>query len=99
MGNASKLTQKPLFLIEAHASRNITRTLWLSSDAYYNVGGETSIDGVGQRDAADTLRLGAGLGLRIWAGVDVILNYERVVAKPARQPDAQTIRMTIRRFW
>jgi hypothetical protein len=38
-------------------------------------------------------------GLRIWAGVDVILNYERVVAKPAGQPDAQTIRMTIRRFW
>ncbi len=66
---------------------------------YYNVGGETSIDGVGQRDAADTLRLGTGVGLKIWAGVDVILNYERVVAKPARQPDAQTIRMTIRRFW
>jgi hypothetical protein len=99
VGNASKLTQKPLFLIEAHASRNITRALWLSSDAYYNVGGETSIDGVGQRDAADTLRLGAGLGLRIWAGVDVILNYERVVARPAGQPDAQTIRMTVRRFW
>ena len=99
MGNASKLTQKPLFLIEGHASRNITPGLWLSADAYYNVGGETSIDGVGQRDAADTLRLGAGLGLRIWAGVDVILNYERVVAKPAGQPDAQTIRMTVRRFW
>ena len=99
VGNASKLTQKPLFLIEGHASRNITPVLWLSADAYYNVGGETNIDGVGQRNAADTLRLGAGMGLRIWAGVDVILNYERVVAKPAGQPDAQTIRMTIRRFW
>ena len=73
----------------------LLQALWLSADAYYNVGGETSIDGVGQRDAADTLRLGAGMGLRIWAGVDVILNYERVVAKPAGQPDAQTIRMTI----
>ena len=99
VGGASRLTQKPLFLIEGHASRNITPGLWLSADAFYNVGGETSIDGVGQRDAANTLRLGTGVGLKIWAGVDVILNYERVVAKPARQPDAQTIRMTIRRFW
>ena len=99
MAGASRLTQKPLFLIEGHASRNITPGLWLSADAFYNVGGETSIDGVGQRDAANTLRLGTGAGLKIWAGVDVILNYERVVAKPARQPDAQTIRMTIRRFW
>ena len=66
---ASELTQKPLFLIEGHASRNITPGLWLSADAYYSVGGETSIDGVSQRDAADTLRLGTGMGLRIWAGV------------------------------
>jgi hypothetical protein len=73
--------------------------MWLSADAYYSGGGETSIDGVSQRDAADTLRLGTGMGLRIWAGVDVVLNYERVVAKPAGQPDAQTIRMTIWRFW
>jgi hypothetical protein len=99
VGDASKLSQKPLFLIEGHASRNITPVVWLSADAYYSVGGETSIDGVGQRDAADTLRLGAGMGVRIWAGVDVIVNYERVVAKPAGQPDAQTIRMTLRRFW
>ncbi|MBV9299764.1 MAG: hypothetical protein JO066_12390 [Verrucomicrobia bacterium] len=34
------------------------------------------------------------MGVRIWAGVDVILNYERVVAKPAVQPDEQTIRIT-----
>ncbi|MBV9107755.1 MAG: transporter [Verrucomicrobia bacterium] len=99
VANASELTQKPLLLVEGHASRNVTPSFWLSTDLYYDVGGETSIDGVGQRDAADTLRLGAGMGLRIWAGTDVILNYERVVVKPAGQPDAQTIRMTIRRLW
>ena len=99
VGNASELTQKPLFLLEGHASRNLTRALWMSADLYYNVGGETSIDGVDQHDAADTLRLGAGMGLTIGAGVDLILNYERVVAKPAGQPDAQTVRMTIRKFW
>ena len=51
------LTQKPLFLIEGHASRNLVPALWMAADAYYNVGGETSIDGVAQANAADTLRL------------------------------------------
>jgi len=99
VGNASKLAQKPLFLIEGHVSRNITPALWMSGDLYYNVGGETRIDGIDQGDAANTLRLGAGMGLRIWAGGDVTLNYERVVAKPTGQPNAQTIRMTIRQVW
>ena len=33
------------------------------------------------------------------AGGDVTLNYERVVAKPAGQPDAQAILMTVRQVW
>ena len=45
-GGASRLTQRPLFIVEGHASRNITPRIWLSADAYYNVGGETSIDGM-----------------------------------------------------
>jgi len=71
----------------------------VSADAYYNVGGETSIDGVNQDNAANTLRLGAGMGLSLWSGADLMLNYERVVAKPMGQPDAQTVRMTIRQVW
>jgi hypothetical protein len=99
VAGASNLTQKPLFLAEAHASRNLTPALWVSADAYYNVGGETSVDGVAQGNAADTLRLGAGMGVSLWAGGDLILDYERVVAKPVGEPDAQTVRMTIRQLW
>jgi len=32
--------------------------LWVSADAYYDVGGKTSVDGVGQNNM---LRLGAGM--------------------------------------
>ena len=74
VGGASSLTQKPLFLAEGHASRNLLPTLWVSADAYYNVGGETSIDGVNQDNAANTLRLGAGMGLNVWSTGDLILN-------------------------
>ncbi|HET6185007.1 MAG TPA: transporter [Acetobacteraceae bacterium] len=99
VGGSSRLSQKPLFVLEGHASRNLLPRLWVSLDAYYDVGGETSIDGVRQRNAANTLRLGAGLGLRVWRGCDVVVNYEGVVARPAGEPAAQAIRMTIRQFW
>jgi hypothetical protein len=99
VGGATSLSQKPLFLLDAHASHNLITALWVSADAYYNLGGATSIDGVNQRNAANTLRLGAGVGWRVWAGGDVTLNYERVVTKPVGQPDAQAVRMTIRQVW
>ena len=98
-GGASRLTQDPLVIVEGHASRNINSLVWLSADAYYNVGGETSIDGISQGNAADTLRLGAGMDARLWPGGDIVLNAESVVAKPQGEPDAWTIRLTLRQFW
>ena len=99
VGGAQTLSQKPILRLEEHVSRNMTDRLWLSVDAYYNVGGETSIDGIEQANMANTLKLGAGAGLALWRGGDVTVNYERVVAKPAGQPDAQTVRLTLRQFW
>lgn len=96
---ARTLAQNPIFRMEEHVSRNVTERLWLSADAYYNVGGETSIDGTPQDNAASTLRLGAGVGLRLWRSADLGLNYERVVAKPSGEPDSQTIRLSLRQFW
>jgi len=99
VGGASSLSQNPLFIVEGHASRNLSPALWVSADAYYNIGGETRIDGVSQQNAANTLRLGLGMGLTVWAGGDVTLNYDRVIAKPAGQPDAEATLMTLRQVW
>ena len=71
----------------------------MSADAYYNIGGETSIDGIRQGNAADTLRLGAGMGARLWPGGDMVLNAEFVVAKPESEPTAWGVRLTLRQFW
>jgi hypothetical protein len=99
VNGAQTLSQNPIFRLEEHVSHNLTDTLWLSTDAYYNLGGETSIDGIAQGNMASTLRLGTGMGLRLWRGADFVLNYERVVAKPPGEPDAQTVRFTIRQLW
>jgi len=99
VNGAQTLSQNPIFRVEEHVSRNLTDRFWLSADAYYNVGGETSIDGTPQDNAASTLRVGGGMGLRLWRGADVKLNYERVVAKPSGEPDSQTIRLSLRQLW
>jgi hypothetical protein len=39
------------------------------------------------------------LGLRLWRGADLGLNYERVAAKAAGEPDSQTVRFTLRQLW
>jgi hypothetical protein len=50
VNGARTLAQNPIFRAEEHISRNLTGRLWLSADAYYNAGGETSIDGTPQWD-------------------------------------------------
>jgi hypothetical protein len=54
---------------------------------------------VPQGNAADTLRLGAGMGARLWPGGDMVLNAESVVAKPESEPYAWGVRLTFRQFW
>jgi hypothetical protein len=71
------LSQKPIVRLEENLSRNLTDSLWLSLDVYYNVGRETSVDGIEQDNMANTLKVGAGMGLRLWRGADLGLNYER----------------------
>ena len=99
VNGARTLSQKPLLRLEEHVSRNLTDALWLSIDAYYNLGGETNIDGLEQDNMANTVQLGAGMGLRLWQGADLVVNYERVVAKPLSEPYSQTVRLTLRQLW
>jgi len=98
-GAADTLEQRPLYQIELHASRNLTPDFWLTADAYYDRGGETRLDGVGQDNAADTWRLGAGLGWRIPSVATVFVNYESTVSSPAGQPEGDTVRLTLARVW
>ena len=52
-----------------------------------------------QGNTADTLRLGPGMGARLWPGGDMVLNAESVVAKPENEPYAWGVRLTLRQFW
>jgi hypothetical protein len=96
---ATATEQNPLFLFEGHASQNVTDDIWLSVDAYYNVGGETRVSGKAQDNAADTLRLGVGAGIRLWSGAQLTLNYDQVVIKPDEQPKGASLRLSLAQVW
>jgi hypothetical protein len=98
-GATETLEQRPLYQIELHASRNLTPDFWLTADAYYDRGGETVLDGARQDNAADTWRLGAGLGLRMGSIGTLFLNYDTTVLAPAGQPEGETFRLTLARLW
>ena len=53
VNGAQTLSQTPILRVEGHARHNLTDAFWLSADAYYNVGGETSIDGIGHDNMAN----------------------------------------------
>jgi hypothetical protein len=95
----SSLAQKPVYRAELHASRSLIPRLWVSGDAYYNVGGETRITEAYQGNAANTVRLGAGSGLRVWRGGEFVLNYEEVVARPSGQLVSRTYRLKFLQLW
>ena len=92
VNGAQTLSQKPILRLEEHFSRNVTDALWLSLDAFYNLGGETSIDGLGQDNMANTLRIGAGMGLRLWRAPTLAsttsASSPNPRANPIRRPSA-----------
>lgn len=77
----------------------MTEKLWLSVDGYYNVGGESYVSGEAQDDAANTLRLGVGSGMRLWQGSQLMLNWGQVVTAPGGQPEGMNVRLSLAQVW
>jgi hypothetical protein len=97
--NAAELSQDPVFLLEGHFSQNVNKKLWLSADAYWDLGGETTLDGVAQDNALNTVRLGVGMGMRTWKGGQLMLNTERAVRENSGQSNTFGIRLSLAQVW
>ncbi|MBN9363026.1 MULTISPECIES: transporter [unclassified Devosia] len=76
---ANVMSQAPIFGVEGHITRNFGNSVWAAIDGYYETGGETSFDGVGQGDGLETLALGATLGLVLSQNVATRLSYRHLV--------------------
>lgn len=93
------LKQDPLYTIEAHYSRNISRPLWVSLDGYYTFGGETKIGGVKQGNRQETLRLGLSANMNLSLTDAVAINYSQTVSKEEWTPDAKIFSISYSKMW
>ncbi|GLS32846.1 Putative MetA-pathway of phenol degradation [Mesorhizobium albiziae] len=96
---SSVLEQDALFSIEAHYSQNLTKAFWLSADAFYSYGGETSVDGVEQDNLQSTLKLGVSGSFNFTPVDAVTVAFNSTVAKRDSTPSAQTFSINYNRAW
>lgn len=59
------LSQDPLYKVEGHLTRDITKELWLSADAMYVGGGETSLDGIAQDNSQSSFGVGFTVAYKV----------------------------------
>ena len=62
---AERVQQAPLYHIEAHITRNLGPTWWVSADTVYFTGGATSTNGISNHNNEQSLALAASLGTKV----------------------------------
>jgi hypothetical protein len=77
---AERVQQAPLYHIEAHVTRNLDRTWWVSADTVYFAGGATSTNGIANHNNEQSLGFGASLGTKL-GEVYLKATYARVVLR------------------
>jgi hypothetical protein len=92
-GDARRVGQGVFYRLEAHATRNLNRAVWVSLDGVYLQGGETSTNGVDNRDAQRALELGGSLNVTFSPRVSLKLSYGEVVERNDDGPDGYMIRL------
>ena len=90
-GNHS--SQSPLLQLEAHLTRNLNSSLWVSLDAIFMDGAETTIDGVSQHDRQRSLDLGATVSVAVTDTVSATLSYTDAVSRNYSGVSAHVIRV------
>jgi hypothetical protein len=91
-GAAASTGQDPLWMVEAHITRNLSRAFWVSLDAVYMYGGETSTNGVANNDTQRSLGMGATAFLHLPDNAGLKLTYGETVSANADGADGRLLR-------
>jgi hypothetical protein len=92
---AGRSSKDPLFSVEAHLTRNLSRKVWLSADVLYRRGGETTTDGTGDRNGMHGWSAGGSLAFPFTDRMNVIFSYVHVVERSDDGPDGWFFRTAI----
>lgn len=78
---ADHLGQKPMFGLEAHVTRNLGSTVWISADARYFNGGETETNGLDDGNPQEFLALGGSVNVAFNRRLSLKTTYGGIVAR------------------
>jgi Putative MetA-pathway of phenol degradation len=92
---AMQVSKAPLFSVESHFTRNISRAAWLSADVLYRLGGETTTNGQPDHNAIQGWSAGMSAALKLNPRATVILSYEHVVERNDDGPDGWFFRTAL----
>lgn len=92
-GGASNVSQDPLFRLEAHVSQNLSQKVWVSADALFSYGAETSTDGVADNNTKKSLGLGATVNFAVSDNAQVKITYGTIVSSNNNGADGHGIRL------
>jgi hypothetical protein len=96
-GGAGSTGQDPLYTLEAHVTRNINSANWLSLDALYTWGGETSTDGDGADNPREALGLGASWNIAFNPQTSLKVSYGTNVYANENGGEGQLVRLILTR--
>ncbi len=92
-GDADTTGQDPLFILESHVTRSLTKTVWVSFGGIYNFGGETSTDGVWNNDRRESVGLGASVSFAAHSSTSIKVSYGETVWRNDDGMDAKLLRI------
>jgi hypothetical protein len=78
-GNHS--SQAPLLQLEAHLTRNLNQSLWVSMDALFMNGAETTTNGLSDHNRQRSFALGATVSVAVSNAVSATLSYTDAVSR------------------
>ncbi len=92
---ADRTGQSAMFKLEGHITQNINKAMFVSLDALYSYGGETTTDGADNNNQQSALMLGASFNAMISRSASIKLSYGKVVSRNDDGPDGSMIRAIV----
>ena len=96
-GGANVTGQKPLYFLEAHVTRKLGGSTWVSAGGIYNPGGETSTNNVWNNDPRESVGLGASISFAVASPTAVKVSYGEIVWRNDNGMDGKLLRIVATR--
>jgi hypothetical protein len=93
--HADECEQEPLFNLEAHITRNLHQAVWVSLDALYTYGGETTTDGIADDNSQRAFSLGGTVNFSFSKSGCIKFSYGETIERNDSGADGSMVRAVL----